>query len=212
MVPECTMPEGAADRAETLLCTFCYEHQSEMDSIAVPHDVKASGKGHLVSEPHHDSGLLSLVIGASLGMEVFDTTLGGWVPIKQPPHAGPGLTATLLVGETLTILTNGQYAPGQHRVFVPSIASLLSSADDLWYQYSLMFMLHPHWNAIISTPVLTTPMTGAYQCPLIDVHMQVLFSTITCYQPMHTSMCKPICIVCIKKAKSTLSDQGKSES
>ena len=71
-------------------------------------------------------------------------TQGGWVPIEQPPHAGPGLTASLLVGETLTILTNGRYAPGQHHVFVPSVASLLSSADDLWYQYSLMFVLRPH--------------------------------------------------------------------
>ena len=32
--------------------------------------------------------------------------------IKQPPHAGSGLMATLLVSETLTILTNGWYAPG----------------------------------------------------------------------------------------------------
>ena len=139
-------------------------------------------------------------------------TQGGWVPIEQPPHAGPGLMATLLVGKTLAILTNGRYAPGQHRVFVPSIASSLSSANDSWYQYSLVFTLHPHRNAIISTPALTTPVTGAYQYLLIDVHIRVLFSTIACYQPMHTSMCVPICIVCIKKAKSTLSDQGKSES
>ena len=69
---------------------------------------------------------------------------GRWVPIEQPPHAGSGLTATLLVGETLTILTNGWYAPGQHHVFVPSVASSLSSADNSWYQYSLMFALRPH--------------------------------------------------------------------
>ena len=162
VVPECTMPEGAADRAETLLCMFRYECRSETDDIAAPHDVEASGKGCLVSEPHRDLGLLSLVIGASPGLKVFNTTLGGWVPIKQPPRAGPGLTATLLVSETLTILTNGQYAAGQHHVFVPSVASSLSSADNLWYWYSLMFALHPHQNAIISTQVLTTPMTGAY--------------------------------------------------
>ena len=91
---------------------FHYECQSETDNIAVLHNVEASGKGHLVSEPHRDLGLLSLVIGASLGVEIFNTTLGGWVPIEQPPHAGPGLMATLLVSKTLTILTNGQYAPG----------------------------------------------------------------------------------------------------
>ena len=178
VVPECTMPEGAADRAETLLRMFRYERRSETDDIAAPHDVEASGKGRLVSEPHRDLGLLSLVVGASPGLEVFDTTLGGWVPIEQPPHAGPGLTATLLVGETLTILTNGRYAPGRHRVFVPSVASSLSSADDSWYRYSLVFALRPHRNAIISTPALTTPVTGAYQYPLIDVRARVLFSTI----------------------------------
>ena len=69
---------------------------------------------------------------------------GRWVPIEHPPHASSGLTATLLVGETLTILINGRYAPGRHHVFVPSVASSLSSADDSWYQYSLMFVLHPH--------------------------------------------------------------------
>ena len=178
VAPECTMPERNAARVESLLRMFRYERRSEVDDAAAPHDEEASGKGRLVSEPHRDLGLLSLVIGASPGLEVFDTTVGCWVPIEQPPHAGPGLTATILVGETLTRLTNGRYAPGRHRVFVPSASSSLPTTDDSHYRYSLVFALRPHANAIISTPSLTTPVTGGFQHPLIDVRARELFAAI----------------------------------
>ncbi|KAF8516088.1 hypothetical protein JB92DRAFT_2911679 [Gautieria morchelliformis] len=176
VIPECTMPREGGDRVETLLRMFRYERRSEADDAAAPHEDEASGKGRLVSEPHRDLGLLSLVIGASPGLEVFDSAVGDWVPIEQPPYAGPGLTATLLVGETLTRLTNGQYAPGRHRVFVPS--SLSPADDDSQYRYSLVFALRPHANAIISTPALTTPVTGTFHFPLIDIRARELFAAI----------------------------------
>lgn len=185
MLPECAMPGAGADRVETLLRMFRYERRSEADDTAAAashHADEVAGKGRLVSEPHRDLGLLSLVIGASPGLEVLDTKAGRrWVPIEQPPYAADtGLTATLLVGETLTCLTNGRYAPGRHRVFVPSVPSSLSPAaeEDSHYRYSLVFALRPHPNAIISTTPLTTTMTGPFSHPLIDVRGRELFTAI----------------------------------
>ena len=174
---ECVMPEGGSDRLETLLRMFRYERRSERadPDPAAPAD---SGKGRLVAEPHLDLGLLSLVIGASPGLEVWHPMERAWIPIEEPPHAGPGLTATLLVGETLTRLTNARYVPGRHRVFVPSAPIGDDSEDDSQFRYSLVFALRPHISAIISTSTLTTPLTGAFAYPIEGVRARDLFAAI----------------------------------
>ncbi|KAF8579893.1 hypothetical protein K439DRAFT_1320199, partial [Ramaria rubella] len=171
---ECTMPHAGAERAETLLRMFRYERRSEADDNVPSHDAEISGKGRLVAEPHRDLGLLSLVIGASPGLEVLDTMSGLWIPIEEPPHADPGLTATLLVGQTLTRLTNGRYVSGRHRVFVPSV----KSAEESPFRYSIVFALRPHAHALLSTAALTTPITGTFQLPIEGVHARELFAAI----------------------------------
>jgi len=160
---ECELPVG--DMYETLLRMFRYERTSEP---------------RIVSEKHRDIGLLSLVIGSSPGLEVWDDRIaredpitgvvsnGDWVAIEEnSSQVKPigGLTFTLLVGETLTALTNQLYKPGAHRVLVPPAES---SASDAMYRYSLVFALRPHKQGIIHTPSLQTAITGQFNWPPED--------------------------------------------
>ena len=71
------------------------------------------------AERHKDLGLLSLVVGHSPGLYVASPSSGTWLPIEEDiflphgtKHRSSGLTATLLVGETLAFLTRGQYKAG----------------------------------------------------------------------------------------------------
>lgn len=180
VIPECAMPQAGNDRVETLLRMFRYERRSEEVDNAESNVQQNVGKGRLVAEPHRDLGILSLVIGSSPGLEVWDSSVGTWKPIEQPPYASAslGLTATLLVGETLTHLTNGRYLPGRHRVFVPPISTSESSDDHRQYRFSLVFALRPHSTAIISTAALTSPITGPFRYPMEGVKAGDLFAKI----------------------------------
>ncbi|KAF8512381.1 hypothetical protein BU17DRAFT_96388 [Hysterangium stoloniferum] len=183
---ECNMP--AAERVETLLRMFRYERRAQeiddeetaKNNVEHTADPQAPGKGRLVSAQHIDLGLLSLVIGSSPGLEVWDYRLKRWIPIEEPPYTDSTsgeLTATLLVGETLTRLTNGRYLPGRHRVFVPSVPATAKDGESQ-YRYSLVFALRPHPPSIISTSALTTPITGHFKYPIEEVTAGELFGAI----------------------------------
>ncbi|MCJ1275045.1 hypothetical protein MMC21_002845 [Puttea exsequens] len=97
------------------------------------------------AEKHKDLGLLSLVIGHSPGLQVFDAANNAWVPIESddvlPPGSrirSGGLTATLLGGETLAFLTRGQYKAGVHRVVCDPV-----SVSGERYRYSIVYPLRP---------------------------------------------------------------------
>jgi len=181
---ECAMPNAGEDRVETLLRMFRYERRLPDTDDASAHEESMIGKGRLVAEPHRDLGILSLVIGLSPGLEVFDTSVPGWIPIEQPPHASPalssGLTATLLVGETLSYLTNNRYLPGRHRVFVPSYTPLREQPEDsdAQFRFSLVFALRPHGPTLISTDRLTTGWTGVFRRTMKNGKAKDLFSAI----------------------------------
>ena len=162
---ECALP--ADEIHETLLRMFRYERTSE---------------SRIVSGKHRDIGLLSLVIGSSPGLEVWDNTItrrdpitgvvskGDWVAIENDSsttQTSGGLTFTFLIGETLTALTNDLYQPGIHRVSVPP-SDLSSAADESQYRYSLVFALRPYRKASIYTPSLTTAVTGEFKWPQKD--------------------------------------------
>jgi len=183
---ECDMP--AVERLETLLRMFRYERRAkEIDdedtaknNAEQTKDPEVLGKGRLVAAQHIDLGLLSLVIGSSPGLEVWDYRLKKWIAIEEPQYADSTvgeLTATLLVGETLTRLTNGRYLPGRHRVFVPSVPAT-TEEDESQYRYSLVFALRPHPFSVISTSALTTPVTGHFKYPIEDVTVGELFGAI----------------------------------
>ena len=162
---ECLLPVNEIH--ETLLRMFRYERASDP---------------RIVSEKHRDIGIVSLVIGSSPGLEVWDDTItrkdpltgivrkGSWVPIEEDSdetkQAG-GLTFTFLVGETLTALSNDLYKPGIHRVSVPP-ADPSSSTNDAKYRYSIVFTLRPYRQGTVYTPSLTTAVTGPFKWPPMD--------------------------------------------
>lgn len=117
-------------RTPTLLRMFRYLRPQE-------------GGATINAERHKDIGLLSLVIGHSPGLEVLDTATGLWKAIESeefvPGDAkvrSGGLTATLLVGETMSLLTRGRYKAGVHRV-------LCAPDRENSYRFSIVYTLRP---------------------------------------------------------------------
>ena len=126
--PCCVLPQER--RTPTLLRMFRYIRPQE-------------GKAKINAERHKDIGLLSLVIGHSPGLEVLDIATGVWNAIESedfvPEDAkiqSRGLTATLLVGETMSLLTRGKYKAGVHRV-------LCAPDRDNPYRFSIVYTLRP---------------------------------------------------------------------
>lgn len=62
---------------------------------------------------HSDLGLLSLVLGSTPGLEVWNRASSSWLLIEK---ADQQAAATLLVGRQLERLSNGRYQSGKHRV------------------------------------------------------------------------------------------------
>ena len=103
------------------------------------------GEATINAEQHKDLGILSLVIGHSPGLQVLDPTTNTWIPVEEDTvvPAGEktrsgGLTATLLVGDTLSFLTRGRYQAGVHRV----LCAPAKDSEDA-YRYSIVFALRP---------------------------------------------------------------------
>lgn len=159
---ECILP--AETRHETLLRMFRYERAEEP---------------RLVAAHHRDIGLLSLVIGSSPGLDVWDERTKSWVAIEEEGPQDSGLTLTFLAGQTLTRLTNNRYKPGMHRVFVPQAdATSSSGSDEAKYRYSLVYALRPFREAILSTSSYTSEVTGDFEYPFENVKAQTLFNAI----------------------------------
>ncbi|KAF7350803.1 hypothetical protein MSAN_01641900 [Mycena sanguinolenta] len=140
------MPERGSPRAASLLRLFRYVR---------PESASGEGKGgkRVVAEAHKDLGILTLVVGASPGLDARDAA-GRWISVEDaPPFAlSQRLTATLLVGQSLTYLTGGLFAAGTHRV---SVLPPPSSAPEDAFRYSLVFALRPAPAARISTSVFS---------------------------------------------------------
>ncbi|KAL9100550.1 MAG: hypothetical protein Q9163_004088 [Psora crenata] len=122
------------ERTPTLLRMFRYDRPSGPEP-------------KVNAEAHRDLGLLSLVVGHSPGLHVKNSDTGAWVPVENdavlPPGSrsrSGGLTATLLGGETLAMLTRGRYNAGVHGVVCEPPATP-SGCDS--YRYSIVFTLRP---------------------------------------------------------------------
>lgn len=71
-----------------------------------------------------DVGLITLIPRASTaGLEMYDWVTGDWHPVERDR---PSNHCVLLVGETLSRLSNKYFAPTVHRVAVSQIKSLHS--------------------------------------------------------------------------------------
>jgi hypothetical protein len=125
---------------------------------------------------HRDLGLLSLVIGDTPGLEVWDRR-GFFFPIERW-YQSPA--ASLLAGRQLERLTNGRYVSGGH--LVRSYPDQPKSNDYLppesRYRYSLVFVLRAHYPVPVDTNKLENEITGRFQNPLIGTTAGELFSNI----------------------------------
>lgn len=150
---ECILPTSG-NRTESLLRMFRYDRSPE--------------ESKLVSAHHKDIGLLTVVIGSSPGLEVYNSFSNTFCPIEGSDADEGGLTFTLLTGATLTRLTNGIYKPGVHRVFVPP-SSPSSTEDESKYRYSLVYALRPTPlpSSILHISSLTSNITGPFHPALV---------------------------------------------
>ena len=129
LVKPCTvLPQDK--RRPSLLRMFRYDRPSGPDLI-------------VNAERHKDLGILSLVVGHSPGLHALSPSSGQWLPIEEdvclPPGTrtrSGGLTATLLVGETLAFLTRDQYRAGVHGV-------VCAPKEEDPFRYSIVYTLRP---------------------------------------------------------------------
>ncbi len=121
-------------RRPTLLRMFRYDRPPGPDPV-------------VNAERHKDLGLLSLVVATSPGLHVLSPSSDQWLPLEEdvclPPGTktrSGGLSATLLVGETLRFLTRGQYRAGVHGVGCNPPGT--EHGEDP-FRYSIVFTLRP---------------------------------------------------------------------
>ncbi|KAF2809244.1 uncharacterized protein BDZ99DRAFT_509496 [Mytilinidion resinicola] len=125
----------------------------------------------VVAEPHSDLGLLSLVIGDTPGLEVWDIHTQCFFPVEKT-YDRPA--ASLLVGRQLERLSNYRYRAGGHQVKAygrtEAQASTSPSRQPLPnYRYSIVFVLRAHESVIVDTDMLTTQITGKFEKPIKEV-------------------------------------------
>jgi isopenicillin N synthase-like dioxygenase len=173
--PNFNLPDTNENRVATLLRMFRYERSmppsltDEEKKALDDHDGSLPVK-RVVAFPHKDLGLLSLVIGSSPGLEVWDPILQSWVSIEESPldeegkpiQPQPRITASILTGTFLTHLTNGVYFPGIHRVVVPVLLPS-SPSNESPYRYSVVYPLRAHSPVILNASVFATPLTGIFK-------------------------------------------------
>lgn len=146
------------NKTPTLLRLFRYDRplqdsssQTHMSATqeAFTSEIQRPNTSHVVAEQHKDLGLLSLVVGSSSGLEVFNESTNSWIPIEEPDYCQRdknGLTITLLNGQCLRYLTRNQYRAGVHRVRV-SPRTLPDGQQDP-HRFSIVFALRPFPNEI----------------------------------------------------------------
>lgn len=156
--------EMKRDRTPTMLRLFRYE----------------GDESKIVAEPHSDLGLLSMVMGATPGLEVWDIPSKSWFPIEKT-YQQP--SASLLVGRQLERLTNFRYRAGGHQVRsygVPTSPPPSQPSDPKKhnYRYSIVFVLRAHSPVAIDTDALTTPVTGDFHTPIKGITAGQMFEQI----------------------------------
>ncbi|KAE8442259.1 hypothetical protein EG329_003519 [Mollisiaceae sp. DMI_Dod_QoI] len=134
----------------------------------------------VVAEAHRDLGLLSLAVGDTPGLEVYDRHLNWSFPIETTYNTP---AQTVMVGRQLERLTNGRYRAGGHLVrSYPNAESDQTNGQSApsprQYRYSIVFVLRAHYPVPINTDTLTTPITGEFSKPLRDIAARDLFKSI----------------------------------
>lgn len=149
-------------RTATMLRLFRYEGFSGQET-------------KIVAQAHKDLGLLSLVIGDTPGLEVWDKHTQRWFQIEKSYEKPSG---SLLVGRQLERLSNGKYMAGGHRVRSYPDLPQQTNTSEKNYRYSIVFVLRAHSPVVVNTDALTTPITGKFQSPIRDIEARQLFKDI----------------------------------
>ncbi|TVY81326.1 hypothetical protein LSUE1_G001179 [Lachnellula suecica] len=131
-------------------------------------------KPKVVAEPHRDLGMLSLVIGDTPGLEVWDGHAKMYFPIERT-FTTPA--ASVLVGRQIERLTNFRYRSGGHLVRSYPDTGRQEEMDGIIrrYRYSAVFVLRAHYPLIINTDELTTAITGPFWTPLVGITGEEFF-------------------------------------
>ncbi|CAG8981106.1 hypothetical protein HYALB_00012627 [Hymenoscyphus albidus] len=140
------------EKTANLLRLFWYESSSNETEMRT------------VAEAHRDLGLISLVIGDTPGLEVWNRTSQYWFPIEKsfPEPAG-----SLIIGRQLERLSNSRYQSGGHRVVsYPNPNLDPQSSITPRYRYSIVFVLLAHEPVPVNTDQLTTKITGPFANPV----------------------------------------------
>lgn len=132
----------------------------------------------VVAEAHADLGLLSLVIGDTPGLEVWNKYQQRFVPIEQTYRNGE---ASVLVGRQLQKFSNGRYMAGGHRVvaYPPSdLKPFEKRRLDSRYRFSIVFVLRADWDVLVNTDDMTSDITGPHAEPIRGVRAEEFFRQI----------------------------------
>lgn len=116
---------------------------------------------------------MSLVIGDTPGLEVWDRHSQTWFPIER---CFDGAAGSVLVGRQLERLSNLRYRSGGHRVV--SYPTQRAPEDAKPYRYSIVFVLRAHSPVVVNTDELTTEITGQHHNPLNGIEARDLFEAI----------------------------------
>lgn len=165
--PCARMPAEEGDKTATMLRLFRYEGWEEK----------------VVAEAHADLGLISLVVGDTPGLEVWDGAT--WFDVEREVERSGRKGASMLFGRQLERLVNYRLKAGGHRVVAygkPQTPSSPADADateaEKKYRHSIVFVLRAHEPTLIDSDALETPITGKWAEPMRDVTAGALFETI----------------------------------
>lgn len=152
------------DKTATLLRLFRYEG-FEKDQPKI------------VAEPHRDLGMLSLVVGDTPGLEVWDRHAQQWFPIERT-FTSPA--ASIMCGRQIERLTNSRYHSGGHlvRAYPDMAREEETNGATHRYRYSAVFVLRAHYPVPIDSDKLTTTITGPFKKPLRDMTGEEFFKGI----------------------------------
>ncbi|CAI6300852.1 unnamed protein product [Periconia digitata] len=197
--PTPSMPRTEDEKTASMIRIFRYTLSSPSPITASslpsehipspPSDEQEDGI-KVISEPHSDLGLLSLVTGDVPGLEVYNgerfLDIERFYAHSSPPppssssiqRMGSG-KATVLIGRHLSLLTNGRYPPGGHRVvsyhdspLLPTPAQPSTEAESkdggqgTEYRHSIIFVLRAHSPVPVISRELESDRTGKWETPV----------------------------------------------
>ncbi|EUC32132.1 hypothetical protein COCCADRAFT_99486 [Bipolaris zeicola 26-R-13] len=163
--PCARMPVEEEGKTATMLRLFRYEGWEEK----------------VVAEAHADLGLISVVVGDTPGLEVWDGA--EWFDVEREVERKGGKGATMLVGRQLERLTNERLRAGGHRVVAYGGPRDVSSGDgvdgmETRYRHSIVFVLRAHEGTQIDSDALETRITGRWKQPMNGVTAGALYEMI----------------------------------